>query len=61
MNDEHHSLFLLETWIQLARNDSFPDAQHFSLGRIKAIFGSIAEAEQYVKKEKKKSLNKVGT
>jgi hypothetical protein len=61
MNGEHPSLLLLETWIQLARNDSFADAQYFSIGKIKAIFGSIEEAEQYVKTEKKKRLNKVCT
>jgi hypothetical protein len=60
MKNEHPSLFLLETWIQLARNDSFPDAQQFSIGRIKAIFGSISEAEQYVETEKTKRLNQVG-
>jgi hypothetical protein len=51
MKMHHPSILLVETWIQLARNDSFPEAQHFSIRRLETLFGSISEAELYLETE----------
>ena len=54
MKIHHPSILLVETWIQLAKNDSFPEAQHFSIRRLETLFGSISEAELYLETEKHK-------
>ncbi len=56
MENQNPPMLLLEIWIQLAQNDRFPEAQHFAIGRINTIFGSISEAELYLEKEKLKCL-----
>ena len=60
MNEQHPPLQLLETWIQLARNQRYPKTRHTALEKINNSFGSIYEAELYLEKEKLKGPNKLG-
>ena len=43
---------LVETWIQLARNNQSPDYPCSVIDKINTIFGSISEAELYLEMEK---------
>jgi len=56
MNKQYPPTLLIETWLELAKNKKFPEAQQSVIEKINLTFGSISEAELYLEKEKMKGL-----
>lgn len=59
MKNQPPTILLIETWVALAHNNKFPDAQKSIIEKINTIFDSIYEAELYLEMEKLKCLRKV--
>ena len=58
MKNQTPSTILIQTWIEFAQNNKFPEAQQIVIDKINAIFGSVYEAELYVEKERLNGLRK---
>jgi len=50
MTNQYAPILLIETWLELAKNNQFPEAQQAIIDKIKFAFGSVYEAELYLEK-----------
>ena len=52
MKKQYPPVLLIETWLELAQNNKFPEANQSIIDKINITLGSVYEAELYLEKQK---------